>query len=80
MDGPDGEMVEFDRVLMVGGEEGREPRIGRPHVEGARVLAEVIRCEKGPKLTTLRYSGPHQTKKGHRQRSTRVVIREILPE
>lgn len=80
MDVPAGEVVEFGRVLMVGGEQGREPRVGRPQVEGARVLAEVLRHEKGPKVITLRYKGPYQTKKGHRQRYTRVVIREILPE
>jgi len=58
---PVGELVEFDRVLMIGGEEGRPPRIGQPQVEGARVLAEVVRHEKGPKLISLRYhaSGLH---------------------
>jgi len=76
----EGDLVEFCRVLMVGGEDGREPRVGRPVVEGARVLAEVIRHEKGPKVTTLRYRGPNQTKKGHRQRFTRVLVREIHPQ
>jgi len=80
---PVGELVEFDRILMVGQEKGSAPRVGQPRVEGARVLAEVIRHEKGPKLVTLRYhasSGPHQTKKGHRQLYTRVKVQEIHPE
>ena len=80
LDVPEGELVEFDRVLMVGGQEGSEPRLGRPQLDGARVLAEVVRHEKGPKVTTLRYKGPYETKKGHRQKYTRVVIREIHPE
>ena len=80
LDAEPGEWVEFDRVLMVGGEDGQKPRIGRPQIEGAIVRAEVVRHEKGRKLVTLRYSGPHQTKKGHRQKYTRVVIREIRPE
>jgi large subunit ribosomal protein L21 len=78
-----GDYVEFDRVLMVGGEGDETPRMGRPQVEGARVLAEVLRHEKGPKVTMLRYnptSKPSRAKKGHRQKYTRVVIREVLPE
>jgi large subunit ribosomal protein L21 len=75
-----GEWIEFERVLMVGGEDGQEPRIGRPLVEGALVRAEVIKHDKGRKVITLRYKGPHQTKKGHREKYTRVIIREIRPE
>lgn len=76
----EGELIEFDRVLMIGGED--QPRIGRPAVPGARVLAEVLRHEKGPKLTMMRFQavGNRQAKKGHRQKHTRVLIREIHPE
>lgn len=76
----EGELVEFDRVLMVGGN-GRA-RVGTPQLPGARVLAEVLRHEKGPKLTMLRHQATknRQAKKGHRQRYTRVLIREIHPE
>jgi len=77
---PVGELVAFDRVLMIGQEKGRQPRIGRPAVEGARVLAEVIRHEKGPKIRMLNYSECYQTKRGHRQQYTRVRIQEIIPE
>jgi large subunit ribosomal protein L21 len=80
LDTPEGELVQFDRVLMVSGEEDQEPRIGQPQVEGARVLGEVLRHERGPKLTGVRYKGPTQTKMGHRQDYTRVKIREIHPE
>ena len=80
MDVPEGELVEFDRVLAVG--DGADVRIGQPQVPGARVLAEVVRHEKGPKLTFLRHKaeGTRQAKMGHRQRHTRVLIREIHPE
>ncbi len=76
----EGELVEFGRVLMIGGDDG--PRIGMPQVFGARVLAEIIRHEKGPKLTMMRVQakGNRQAKKGHRQKYTRVLIREIHPE
>jgi large subunit ribosomal protein L21 len=80
IDAPEGELVEFNRVLLVGGDDG--PRIGKPQVEGARVLAEVLRHEKGPKLTMMRFQATknRQAKKGHRQPCTRVLIREIHPE
>ena len=75
-----GDLVEFDRVLMVGGE--GEPKIGTPQLAGARVLAEVISHEKGPKLTMMRLKPTLniQAKKGHRQKYTRVLVREIHPE
>lgn len=78
----DGELVEFDRVLMVAGEEGREPRIGAPQLPGARVVAEVVGPGKGPKLTMLRYwsKKKNRRKVGHRQHYTQVLIKEIHPE
>ncbi len=80
MDTPEGELIEFDRILMVGGDDG--PRVGTPQLPGARVLAEVIRHVKGPKLTMMRLQakGNRQAKVGHRQKYTRVIIREIHPE
>lgn len=75
----EGELVQFDRVLMIGGD---ECRIGTPHVPGARVLAEIIQHEKGPKLTMMRLqaTGNRQAKKGHRQKYSRILVREIHPE
>jgi large subunit ribosomal protein L21 len=80
MNADEGELVEFDRVLAIGGQNGM--RVGTPHVAGARVLAQVLRHEKGPKLTMMRFQAEEnkQAKKGHRQRYTRVLIREIHPE
>jgi len=82
MEADDGEIVEFDRVLMVGGGEGREPSIGTPQLPGARVVAEVVGRQKGPKLTMLRYWSrkKNRRKVGHRQHYTEVVIKEIHPE
>ena len=76
----EGELVEFGRVLLIG--DGDDVRVGAPHVPGARVLAEVIRHEKGPKLTMMRFQPTknRQAKKGHRQKYSRVIIREIHPE
>ncbi|MFO7956784.1 MAG: 50S ribosomal protein L21 [Candidatus Brocadiia bacterium] len=80
MDADEGELVEFDRILLVKDDDGI--RVGQPRVDGARVLAEVLRHEKGPKLTMLRHQAVkmRQAKMGHRQKYTRVLIREIHPE
>jgi large subunit ribosomal protein L21 len=76
----EGELVEFGRVLLIG--DGDQVRVGAPQVPGARVLAEVLRHEKGPKLTMMRFQATEnrQAKKGHRQKYSRVIIREIHPE
>ncbi len=77
---PAGELVEFSSVLMVGGCEENDPRIGCPEVAGARVLAQVLRHERGPKVHTVRFKGPSQTTIGHRQNYTRIKITEIHPD
>ena len=76
----EGELVQFDRVLLVN--DGKEVRVGSPQVPGARVLAEVICHEKGPKLTMMKHQATYnrQAKMGHRQKYTRVLIREIHPQ
>ena len=80
MDAEEGALVQFDRVLMVGGD--GPARIGQPHLDGARILGEVIRHEKGPKLTMMRHKPTknRQAKMGHRQKYTRILIREIHPD
>ncbi len=77
MDAAAGELVELGCVLAVGGD--GEFRVGRPHLPGARVLAEVLGHEKGPKLRMMRHQPTkgRQAKVGHRQKHTRVVVREI---
>ncbi len=80
LDAEPGSTVEFDEVLMVGGE---ETRIGRPRVEGARVRAAVLDQIKGPKIIVFKFKRRknYKRKKGHRQRQTVVRIQEIvLPE
>ncbi len=77
---PAGELIEFASVLMVGGCDGTGVRIGRPELSGARVLAQVVRHERGRKVHTVRFKGPAQTTIGHRQDYTRIKVREIHPD
>ncbi|HUU82735.1 MAG TPA: 50S ribosomal protein L21 [Phycisphaerae bacterium] len=71
------EVVEFDHVLMV--EDGQEHKIGRPYVEGAKVVASVAGEIKGEKITIIkiRRRKNYRRKMGHRQRYLRVKIDKI---
>ena len=77
MDAEEGAQIEFDRVLLLGDLKG-ELRVGQPTVEGARVSAQVIGHEKGRKLVTVKYRKGLGKKTGHRQRYTRVAIKDII--
>jgi len=71
----EGELIEIDKVLFVGGE---KPQLGLPLVEGAVVKAKVIRQSKGRKVLVFkRKPGMYQKKQGHRQEYTGLLITEI---
>lgn len=72
-----GATVELDRVLLVS--DGDALEMGRPTVAGARVVAEVVAQEKGEKIIVFRYKRKvrYRRKTGHRQRLTRLLIKEI---
>ncbi|RMG61768.1 MAG: 50S ribosomal protein L21 [Calditrichaeota bacterium] len=75
---PEGEKVDFDRVLLLHGEEG--VKIGRPSLEGARVVAEVVENGRDKKVLVFkkkRRKG-YRVLRGHRQHFTRVRIQDIV--
>lgn len=76
--GTDSEKFTFDKVLLVGGE-GTESKVGLPHVQGGKVLADVIGQVKGPKVIAFKYKRCKNYRRtvGHRQKYTRVRITEI---
>ena len=69
--------VTFDQVLAVG-EEGAV-KVGAPVVEGASVVAKVVKTGKGKKLNILTYRPKkgRMVRKGHRQPYTKVEITAI---
>jgi large subunit ribosomal protein L21 len=74
-----GETVEFDQVLMVGGD---DLLVGSPRVEGALVRAEVLEQTRGEKVISFkkrRRTHSSQRRRGHRQYITVVRVTEILP-
>jgi large subunit ribosomal protein L21 len=72
-----GSDVEFDEVLAVGGEDGLVA--GRPRVDGARVVAEVLghARERTVLVFHKKRRKDHRKKNGHRQPFTNVRIRSI---
>jgi large subunit ribosomal protein L21 len=76
--GDAGAMVEFTEVLMVAGE--GEPKIGKPLIDGAKVMAEVVEQGRAKKVIAFkkRRRKNSRRKRGHRQEQTTVRIKEIV--
>lgn len=71
------ETVNFEEVIAVGKEDGMV--IGAPVVEGAKVVAKVLKNGKGKKITVFTYRSKKDSKRkmGHRQPYTKVEIVSI---
>ncbi len=71
-----GESVEFDKVLMVGGD---AVKIGTPVVEGAKVTAEVVSHGRHDKVKIVKFNRRkhYRRETGHRQWYTEVKITGI---
>ena len=74
-----GDAISFDEVLMLGSAD-KAPTIGTPVVAGAKVTAEVLELNRGPKLIAFkkRRRKNSRRKKGHRQDLIKVRIMEVL--
>lgn len=72
-----GQKVTFDHVLLV--DDGKNTTIGAPTIDGAKVLAEVVKIGRGPKITVVKYlqKSRYHKKNGHRQPFVEVKITAI---
>ena len=72
----EGEVVTFDEVLFVGGENAK---VGAPLVEGATVVGTIEKQGKQKKVVTFKYKPKkgYKKKQCHRQPYTKVVIEAI---
>jgi large subunit ribosomal protein L21 len=72
-----GDNITLDRVLLVA--DGDESTIGRPVIENAAVLAEVVRRDRGEKLISFKYrpKARSRVKKGHRQELMILRITDV---
>lgn len=75
-----GSSIEFDRVLLVGGDGVGGATVGRPVVAGAKVVASVVSHFKDKKLHIGYYRRRKNFRRhtGHRQPLTEIVIQQIV--
>ena len=77
INGVKGDTVSFDEVLMVA-KDGKI-NVGTPYLDGVKVVGEIMEQTKDHKIMVFkmkRRKGFHK-KTGHRQKLTRMKIREI---
>ena len=77
-DAKKGDTLELTDVLMVS--KDGETQIGAPTVENAKVISEVQGHTKGKKLVVMKFRRrkDSRTKRGHRQKYTKIKIMEIV--
>jgi large subunit ribosomal protein L21 len=75
---PEGDTVELDRVLFIGGNE--DTLVGDPVIKGAKVVGTCLGETKGEKVIVFRYKAKvrYRRKTGHRQTYTRILVNEII--
>jgi len=73
-----GSTVEMTDILLIAA--NGDVKVGRPVLEGARVIAEVVEQGRGPKIIVFKYKAKtrYRRRRGHRQGYTRLVVRQIL--
>lgn len=73
-----GALVELGHVLLVSDDDGI--KVGRPTLAGAKVVAEIIAQERGPKVIVFKFKRRknYRRKTGHRQELTTLRIKEII--
>ncbi|MGL4950700.1 MAG: 50S ribosomal protein L21 [Mycoplasma sp.] len=68
-----GKKITFNEIMMV------DSKIGTPFVEGANVVATVVKHGKGEKIKIIKFKSKkhHMKRQGHRQPYTKLVIDSI---
>jgi large subunit ribosomal protein L21 len=76
----EGQTVELTEVLLVADENGI--RQGSPLVDGAKVVARVVKHDRGPKVVVFKYKPKvrYRRTQGHRQALTRITIDDIVTQ
>lgn len=77
IDAEPGAEVEISEVLMV--RTGDGVKVGAPYVAGAKVVAEVVKQTKAPKIIGFKYKPKKNERKrwGHRQPITVLRVKTI---
>jgi large subunit ribosomal protein L21 len=77
IDAESGNEIVIDKVLLIG--DAEKATVGRPVVAGAKVIAEVVRQARAPKVIVFKKRSKKGYKKtqGHRQYITELKIKSI---
>lgn len=72
-----GDSITFDQVLAL--QDGGQLKVGRPRLEGAKVVAKVVEQGKASKVLIFKKKRRKQYRRtrGHRQPFTEIVVEEI---
>lgn len=73
--GAAGDKIDFE-VMLVADEDGKDVKIGKPLVSGAKVAAEILEQGRARKINIIKYKPKvrYRRKAGHRQMYTKVKI------
>ena len=79
LEAEEGGSVQLDKVLLLS--EGDKVTVGKPLVEGARVMATVKKNGRSKKIIIFHFKAKvrERRKNGHRQQFTSLSIDKILP-
>ena len=74
-----GEKINFEEILLISDEKGKDVQIGDPVVNGGKVEAEILEQGKAKKVEVRKYKAKTRYKRnvGHRQMFTKVKITKI---
>jgi len=77
IDKKEGSEITFNDVLLL--EKNKKLEIGTPTVEGAKVIAKVLKQNRAKKVIIFKYKAKkrYKVKKGHRQPYTEIEITKI---
>ena len=75
--GEPGQQIAFEKVLLAS--DGETIKVGRPYVEGSKVMGRILRQAKAKKIIVFKYKRRknYKRKKGHRQHISLVKIENI---
>ena len=78
LDVKEGSTVDLDKVLLI--VDGDKVMVGRPTIEGAKVVATALGEKKGKKVIVFEFKAKtrHSVKTGHRQLYTTLTIDKVI--
>jgi len=74
----EGEEIIFDKVLLLVDDKDKVT-IGKPYLEGVKVVAQIEKSGRGKKIIVFRYHSKtrYKKKKGHRQPYMKATIKSM---